>query len=1427
MSDRSSNVRLNAIVGQYQAGMAQAAASTRQVAAEVRGLGGVSEETARKMQPLGLAGVAVGGMIAGGVAVGVKAYADFDAKLTGSLAIMGDVNAQMRAEMAATAREVGRSTVHSAEQAAESYFFLASAGLDAAQSVASLPQVAKFAQAGMFDMALATDLLTDAQSALGLASKDTNVNLANMVRVSDTLVAANTLANATVQQFSEALTNKAANAMRDLNIEVEDGVGILAVWADQGVKGSEAGERFNIVTRDMQTAARNNAAEFARMGIAVFDSAGQFRSLADIVADMESALAGMSHEQRGAALASLGFTDRSIAATRSLLGSSDAARSYSARIRELGGITDEVADKQLETFNAQLGLLMSNLLDLAMDLGAVVLPVLSGLVDVLDFAVDGFRALPGPVKVLVASTVLLTGAVTLAGGSFVLLLPKILQAKAALATLGAQSAATAASTQLMLPGLAAVGVQSSRTAMMLGGATRALMVLGLAVTAATIVYGAHAKRKAELTAITGEFVAALDAESKGVETATRRVILKRLEEEGLLEAARDAGLSTRVLVDAVRGEEDAMREAAEALGGKTRKLFALATVMDQAVDESERLAAAEADLQYAGRGSADTMERLARTTAEARAEIVDATRDTDEFSKTLADLYRGAFGVDEAAERINQGLAEFQRQVLDAKESGDQWATSLDSATESGRNNRAALRDLVQGVMTMADAMNSATDENGNLAHSAEEVAAMVYAQRARLLETAESMGFTREEAADLVDVLLQIKGVGDLHMRVTADTSQAIAAVNAYIATLSRLDTAVAQAERAEAHRFRNQLGITNPPPLLGVPALPRVAPSAGAGAGGGGGGGRSPAEEAERERREWLRALDEFERNMFEHNMRTADAYKRYLDGRLAEEVEFSSEWFALLDERNRVNEQIGQGWLEALEQQRVAEDNLFRQGRMATEEYRRILLERFEEARRAHGYWSDEAQRIYDDIVALDQALIDLYMATAARQFAVGDLSRDRYREMLEDRLADLERYSDEWYRIWQEIARIDDQVAREQQQAADQLARAAQEAAAAAARAAEEAARAQQQAFDRLNRLLDDARAIRRRMEDLTAQHHGRLRDLEERYNADQQQILDDRRRQLLGWADVSQRVAVGWGNSVSALARNVSDQIRIFDEWADELDAARARGVSDAVIDLLGLDEGPEALGQLRMFASATEAEIVALNAAVEARARQGGDRVAEEQTRSYSQVGRQLEDLARRHAAEVEAVVEEFLARQRELRDELAAVGLDQGRSFADAIAEGLRSGIPGIVAAAQAAQAAMGGAGGAGGGGGMVAGGPGGPSGQAYLDTAAGQGFVAGVGRISFTPGADITPELIRSIFPAASFDQGGFLPVGWSLAFNGTGRPEPVGHAMAPTVHVAAPVVEVYLDGQLVTDDRVRVVVREQRAGARRHAAAVGRRG
>lgn len=322
--------------------------------------------------------ISIAGSLASALGIAsVKAFADFDAAMTKSLAIMGDVSQTLEQDMVEAAREVAKTTTFTAEQAAESYFFLASAGLDAAQSIQALPQVAQFAQAGMFDMALATDLLTDAQSALGLTIRDdTTKNMQNMARVSDVLVRANTLANATVQQFAESLTNKAGAALSVANKSIEEGVAVLAAFADQGVKGAEAGERLSVFLRDVARAGAANADEFAKFNVQVFDATGNLRNAADIVEEFEDLFGGMSDAQKAATLDTLGLT-RSVADNiKVLAGTSDAIRRYERELREAGGTTEQVANKQLQTFSAQMQLVRSGLTDALLTIGGSFQPAM-------------------------------------------------------------------------------------------------------------------------------------------------------------------------------------------------------------------------------------------------------------------------------------------------------------------------------------------------------------------------------------------------------------------------------------------------------------------------------------------------------------------------------------------------------------------------------------------------------------------------------------------------------------------------------------------------------------------------------------------------------------------------------------------------------------------------------------------------------------------------------------------------------------------------------------------------------------------------------------------------------------------------------------------------------------------------------------------
>jgi hypothetical protein len=77
-------------------------------------------------------------------------FARFDNEMTKSLAIMGDVSDMMQGRMVEAARKMAKETTHSVSDMARAYFYLASAGLSVEAQIASLPTVARFAQAGDF-----------------------------------------------------------------------------------------------------------------------------------------------------------------------------------------------------------------------------------------------------------------------------------------------------------------------------------------------------------------------------------------------------------------------------------------------------------------------------------------------------------------------------------------------------------------------------------------------------------------------------------------------------------------------------------------------------------------------------------------------------------------------------------------------------------------------------------------------------------------------------------------------------------------------------------------------------------------------------------------------------------------------------------------------------------------------------------------------------------------------------------------------------------------------------------------------------------------------------------------------------------------------------------------------------------------------------
>jgi TP901 family phage tail tape measure protein len=369
----------------------------------------------------------------------LKFGTDFDRAMTESLAIMDNVTPRIRQQMEGVAQDVAKATKFSATQAAEGYYSLASAGLNAAESMGALPIAARFAQAGLMSMATSTDYLAGATAALSSEQDSVETKTKRMAQVADVLTQANNMALGTITDFSDALTNKAAAAMRQHNIRLEEGVAVLAAYAEQNIRGKTAGQQFWMTVRDLTTYALKNADAFKKHGIAVFTAAGEMRDMADIIHDVEKATENMTTAQRAQMFIELGIPLRSRASLQALLGYSDQIRKYTKGLEEAAGVTQRVSDNQMQAMQNQWKRLWHEAEILAIKLYQNVVPVINdyviptfqGLLKIGDRVVDWFSNLPTPVKagtLAVMAFVAAIGPATLALGSMLLLGGSMLKA---------------------------------------------------------------------------------------------------------------------------------------------------------------------------------------------------------------------------------------------------------------------------------------------------------------------------------------------------------------------------------------------------------------------------------------------------------------------------------------------------------------------------------------------------------------------------------------------------------------------------------------------------------------------------------------------------------------------------------------------------------------------------------------------------------------------------------------------------------------------------------------------------------------------------------------------------------------------------------------------------------------------------------------
>lgn len=239
----------------------------------------------------------------------IEVGSQFEASMSKVAALSG-ASAEELDRMSQKAQELGSSTKFSASEVADGFSYMALAGWDANQSIAAIDGIVNLAAASEMDLAQASDMVTDYLSAFGMEASRAG-------EMADMMAYAQANSNTTTAQLGEAFGNCAAN-MNAAGQDMKTTTSFLEAFANQGIKGSEAGTKLSAIMRDITAKMEDGKIQIGDTAVAVTDANGNFRDLTDIMLDVEAATEGMGTAERSAALSAT-FTSRSVGGLNMIL----------------------------------------------------------------------------------------------------------------------------------------------------------------------------------------------------------------------------------------------------------------------------------------------------------------------------------------------------------------------------------------------------------------------------------------------------------------------------------------------------------------------------------------------------------------------------------------------------------------------------------------------------------------------------------------------------------------------------------------------------------------------------------------------------------------------------------------------------------------------------------------------------------------------------------------------------------------------------------------------------------------------------------------------------------------------------------------------------------------------------------------------------
>ena len=367
------------------------------------------QDVGDKISGVGTKMLPVTGVVAAAGVAAVKTAADFDSGMSQVSAVSGATGSDLEA-LRDKARETGEKTKFSASEAAEAMNYMAMAGWKTEDMLGGIEGVMNLAAASGEDLATTSDIVTDALTAFGLSAQDSG-------HFADILAAASSSANTNVSMMGETF-KYAAPVAGALGFSAEDTAEAIGLMANAGIKSSQAGTSLRTIMTNLTGPITLVGEKLGEVTVETTNSDGSMRSLREILADLRGHWGQLSESEQTATAESIagknamsGFLALMNAGESDISKLEGAIDTCSDSMDGYNGTAEKMAAVMQDNLEGQLTILKSQLEELAISVGEILMPAIRDIVMHIQGFVDKLNALPEPVKQTIVTIALVAAAV--------------------------------------------------------------------------------------------------------------------------------------------------------------------------------------------------------------------------------------------------------------------------------------------------------------------------------------------------------------------------------------------------------------------------------------------------------------------------------------------------------------------------------------------------------------------------------------------------------------------------------------------------------------------------------------------------------------------------------------------------------------------------------------------------------------------------------------------------------------------------------------------------------------------------------------------------------------------------------------------------------------------------------------------------------